>query len=424
MLVDGNEIGEKPKPWMFQDGGSIEFEHRASPAFPCEGETNAGDHCIKDRPKARRREGTKMATRVVVGMSGGVDSSVTALLLKQAGYDVIGVFMKNWDETDENGACTAEQDFEDVRRVCEQIGIPYYGVNFEREYEERVFQHFLEEFERGRTPNPDVLCNREIKFKELLACALDLGADYLATGHYAQVRREEDGSVALLRGRDKNKDQTYFLHMLTQAPLRRAMFPIGHLTKPEVRQIARDHGLHVAQKKDSTGICFIGERNFRAFLQQYLPAQPGLIEDVDGRVLGEHDGLMYYTIGQRKGLRLGGLPGRDPAPWFVVDKDLARNVLVVAQGHDHPRLYSRALTADTVSFVAEQPPAKRFRCTAKFRYRQDDQPVDVEMTGEDTCRVIFDEPQRAITPGQSVVFYDGEVCLGGGIIASREPVDE
>ncbi|ACV57988.1 tRNA 2-thiouridine(34) synthase MnmA [Alicyclobacillus acidocaldarius] len=365
-----------------------------------------------------------MATRVVVGMSGGVDSSVTALLLKQAGYDVIGVFMKNWDETDENGACTAEQDFEDVRRVCEQIGIPYYGVNFEREYEERVFQHFLEEFKRGRTPNPDVLCNREIKFKELLACALDLGADYLATGHYAQVRKDEDGTVALLRGRDKNKDQTYFLHMLTQAPLRRAMFPIGHLTKPEVRQIARDHGLHVAQKKDSTGICFIGERNFRAFLQQYLPAQPGLIEDVDGRVLGEHDGLMYYTIGQRKGLRLGGLPGRDPAPWFVVDKDLARNVLVVAQGHDHPRLYSRALTADTVSFVAERPPAKRFRCTAKFRYRQDEQPVEVEMTGEDTCRVIFDEPQRAITPGQSVVFYDGEVCLGGGIIASREPVDE
>ncbi|AEJ42910.1 tRNA(5-methylaminomethyl-2-thiouridylate)-methyl transferase [Alicyclobacillus acidocaldarius subsp. acidocaldarius Tc-4-1] len=361
---------------------------------------------------------------MVVGMSGGVDSSVTALLLKQAGYDVIGVFMKNWDETDENGACTAEQDFEDVRRVCEQIGIPYYGVNFEREYEKRVFQHFLEEFKRGRTPNPDVLCNREIKFKELLACALDLGADYLATGHYAQVRREEDGSVALLRGRDKNKDQTYFLHMLTQAPLRRAMFPIGHLTKPEVRQIARDHGLHVAQKKDSTGICFIGERNFRAFLQQYLPAQPGLIEDVDGRVLGEHDGLMYYTIGQRKGLRLGGLPGRDPAPWFVVDKDLARNVLVVAQGHDHPRLYSQALTADTVSFIAERPPAKRFRCTAKFRYRQDDQPVEVEMTGEDTCRVIFDEPQRAITPGQSVVFYDGEVCLGGGIIASREPVDE
>lgn len=365
-----------------------------------------------------------MATRVVVGMSGGVDSSVTALLLKQAGYDVIGVFMKNWDETDENGACTAEQDFEDVRRVCEQIGIPYYGVNFEREYEERVFQHFLEEFKRGRTPNPDVLCNREIKFKELLDCALDLGADYLATGHYARIERLDDGSVALLRGRDRNKDQTYFLHMLTQAPLKRAMFPIGHLTKAEVRQIARDHGLHVAQKKDSTGICFIGERNFRAFLKQYLPAQPGAIEDVDGNVLGRHDGLMYYTIGQRKGLGLGGLPGRDPAPWFVVDKDLARNVLVVAQGHDHPRLYSRALAADTVSFIAERPPAHRFRCTAKFRYRQDDQPVEVEMTGEDTCRVVFDEPQRAITPGQSVVFYDGDVCLGGGIIASREPADE
>ncbi|KRW92578.1 thiouridylase [Alicyclobacillus tengchongensis] len=362
-----------------------------------------------------------MATRVVVGMSGGVDSSVSALLLKQAGYDVVGVFMKNWDDTDENGHCTATQDFEDVARVCEHIGIPYYGVNFEREYEQRVFQYFLEEYERGRTPNPDVLCNKEIKFKELLERALDLGADYLATGHYAQLHTRADGSVELLRGADPNKDQTYFLHTLDQEPLRRAMFPIGHLQKAEVRQIARDHGLPTAAKKDSTGICFIGERNFRQFLSTYLPAQPGIIEDVDGNRIGQHEGLMYYTIGQRRGIGIGGLQEGSGDAWYVVDKDLERNVLIVAQGQDHPRLFATRLSASRLSFVAGRPPQPdTFRCTAKFRYRQSDQGVTVHMRNPDACDVVFDEPQRAITPGQSVVFYDGNVCLGGGIIETRE----
>ncbi len=362
--------------------------------------------------------------RVVVGMSGGVDSSVSALLLKRAGYDVIGVFMKNWDDTDEFGHCTATEDFEDVAHVCEQIGIPYYGVNFEREYEQRVFQYFLEEYERGRTPNPDVLCNKEIKFKELLDRALDLGADYLATGHYAQLRHNGDGTVELLRGADPNKDQTYFLHTLDQVPLKRAMFPIGGMQKPEVRAIAKEFGLSTATKKDSTGICFIGEKNFRQFLKTYLPAQPGMIEDTDGRVIGEHEGLMYYTIGQRRGIGIGGRNDSSGEAWYVADKDLARNVLIVAQGADHPRLFSTSLRASGLSFVDGKPPhPDEFRCTAKFRYRQDDQGVQVRMTGLDQCEVVFDTPQRAITPGQSVVFYDGEICLGGGIIESRQLVE-
>lgn len=358
--------------------------------------------------------------RVVVGMSGGVDSSVSALLLKQAGYDVIGVFMKNWDDTDDFGHCTATEDFEDVARVCEQIGIPYYGVNFEREYEQRVFQYFLDEYERGRTPNPDVLCNKEIKFKELLQRALDLGADFLATGHYAQTRQAADGRVELVRGADRNKDQTYFLNSLDQTPLRRAMFPIGHMDKPQVRAIATEYGLATATKKDSTGICFIGEKNFRSFLKTYLPAQPGLIEDTDGRVIGDHEGLMYYTMGQRRGIGIGGRQDGSGEAWFVVDKDLERNVLIVAQGLDHPRLFSTSLCASQLSFVSGMAPTtKSFHCTAKFRYRQEDQGVTVHLLDEFTCDVIFDEPQRAITPGQSVVFYADEVCLGGGIIESR-----
>ncbi|QQE80219.1 tRNA 2-thiouridine(34) synthase MnmA [Alicyclobacillus sp. SO9] len=358
---------------------------------------------------------TEHKTRIVVGMSGGVDSSVSALLLKEQGYDVIGVFMKNWDETDESGVCTAAEDFEDVERVCTQIGIPYYSVNFEQEYEEKVFSYFLEEYKKGRTPNPDVLCNREIKFKELLDKAMQLGADYLATGHYAQVVNDQ-GTYRLLRGADPGKDQTYFLHMLGQKALSRAMFPIGHLPKKEVRAIAERAGLATAAKKDSTGICFIGERNFRQFLSQYLPAQPGEIRTLTGDVKGLHQGLMYYTLGQRKGLGIGGSGTGEP--WFVVDKDMKNNVLYVAQGHNHPKLYSQALIAEDVNFIAENNSAGEFRCTAKFRYRQADQGVTVRQLSVQDNRwlVTFDEPQRAITPGQSVVFYSGDECMGGGII--------
>ena len=355
-------------------------------------------------------------TRVVVGMSGGVDSSVTAWLLKQQGYDVIGVFMKNWDDTDEFGHCTAAEDFADVRRVCEQIGIPYYSVNFEQEYQDRVFAYFLEEYQRGRTPNPDVLCNREIKFKELLEQALDLGADYLATGHYAQVT-ERDGQHHLLRAVDHNKDQTYFLSLLGQFPLSKTLFPLGHLTKPEVRALAEQANLATAKKKDSTGICFIGERNFNQFLSNFLPAQSGPMRTLAGELKGMHQGLMYYTIGQRKGLGIGGSAGTGE-PWFVIGKDLDSNTLYVEQGHDHPRLYATGLMATEISWVAGVPPTSgtSFTCTAKFRYRQPDQEVTVYLLPDNQCKVEFASPQRAITPGQAVVFYQGEECLGGGTI--------
>lgn len=362
-------------------------------------------------------------TRVVVGMSGGVDSSVTAYLLKQQGYDVIGIFMKNWDDTDEFGHCTAEEDFQDVRRVCEQIGIPYYTVNFEKEYMDKVFQYFLDEYKRGRTPNPDVMCNREIKFGELLAKVMDLGADYIATGHYAQVKFI-DGEYKLIRGADNNKDQTYFLNVLGQKQLSKTMFPIGHLPKPEVRKIAEEAGLYTAKKKDSTGICFIGERNFREFLQNYLPAKPGNIETVDGDVIGQHDGLMYYTLGQRQGLGIGGGHGKTGQPWFVVDKDLERNVLIVGEGSNHPRLYSSSLLATDVSWVSANKPTESFACTAKFRYRQPDQQVTVHIREGNTVEVVFAEPQKAVTPGQAVVFYDGEVCLGGGTIDKVRLIDK
>lgn len=352
--------------------------------------------------------------RVVVGMSGGVDSSVTALLLKRQGYDVIGVFMKNWDDTDENGVCTAEVDAEDVRRVCDQIGIPYYTVNFEEEYYDKVFEYFLDEYRRGRTPNPDVMCNREIKFGEFLQKALDLGADVIATGHYARVV-QEDGEYRLMRGVDGNKDQSYFLHALDQAQLSKAMFPIGHLPKPEVRRIAEEAGLATAKKKDSTGVCFIGERNFKEFLSQYLPAKPGDMVDIrTGEVKGRHDGLMYYTLGQRQGLGIGGSGTGEP--WFVADKDLERNVLYVVQGDKHPSLYSVGLTAGGVNWISPRKPEGPVRCTAKFRYRQADQGVTLTPQADGTYRVDFDEPQKAITPGQAVVFYDGDVCLGGGTI--------
>jgi tRNA-specific 2-thiouridylase len=360
------------------------------------------------------RHADPASVRIVVGMSGGVDSSVAALLLKRQGYDVIGLFMKNWDETDENGVCTADLDAEDVRRVCDRIGIPYYTINFEAEYRDKVFAHFLDEYRKGRTPNPDVLCNREIKFGEFLQAALQLGADAIATGHYARLGFA-DGEVRLLRSADPNKDQTYFLHQLDQSQLSRALFPIGHLTKPEVRRLAEEAGLPTAHKKDSTGICFIGERNFRAFLRQYLPAQPGDMVDLDtGEIKGRHEGLMYYTIGQRQGLGIGGSGTGEP--WFVADKDLERNILYVVQGERHPALYATGLKAGGVNWISPHRPSGPFRCTAKFRYRQPDQGVTVTPHEDGLWDVTFDTPQRAITPGQAVVFYDGETCLGGGTI--------
>ncbi|WP_078552685.1 tRNA 2-thiouridine(34) synthase MnmA [Bacillus alkalicellulosilyticus] len=351
-------------------------------------------------------------TRVVVGMSGGVDSSVTAYLLKEQGYDVIGIFMKNWDDTDENGFCTATEDYEDVIQVCNQIGIPYYAVNFEKQYWEKVFTYFLDEYRGGRTPNPDVMCNKEIKFKAFLQHALALGADYVATGHYARVELR-DGEYQLIRGIDESKDQTYFLNALSQEQLSKVMFPIGHLPKKEVRRIAEEADLATAKKKDSTGICFIGERNFKEFLSSYLPAQPGPMLTLDGGKKGEHDGLMYYTLGQRHGLGIGG----SGEPWFVIAKDLEKNILYVGQGYHHPGLYSDALTAIKPNWISEKVDVSEpFHCTAKFRYRQPDQGVTVTIVDEHTVKVTFDERQRAITPGQAVVFYDGDVCLGGATI--------
>lgn len=352
-------------------------------------------------------------TKVVIGMSGGVDSSVAALLLKEQGYDVVGIFMKNWDETDDLGYCTSAEDYEDVRRVCDQIGIPYYSVNFEKEYWDRVFTYFLDEYKNGRTPNPDVMCNKEIKFKAFLDHAMKLGADYLATGHYAQVDYN-DGEYRLLRGADNNKDQTYFLNQLNQYQVSKAMFPVGHLQKKELRKIAEEANLATATKKDSTGICFIGERDFKEFLSNYLPAQPGEIRSLDGQVKGTHDGLMHYTLGQRKGLGIGG--SGTGQPWFVASKDLEKNILYVVQGDDHSSLYTFGLIATDINWISKKEIPSNFRCTAKFRYRQKDQGVTVHIQSDNTCKVMFDEPQKAITPGQAVVFYDGDICLGGAII--------
>jgi tRNA-specific 2-thiouridylase len=350
-------------------------------------------------------------TRVVVGMSGGVDSSVAALLLKQQGYDVIGIFMKNWDDTDENGVCTATEDYDDVIRVCNQIGIPYYAVNFEKQYWDKVFTYFLEEYKAGRTPNPDVMCNKEIKFKAFLEHAINLGADYVATGHYARVVYR-DGEYKMLRGLDENKDQTYFLNQLSQEQLSKVLFPIGDLEKSKVREIAKEAGLATATKKDSTGICFIGERNFKEFLSNYLPAKKGNMETFDGEVKGTHEGLMYHTIGQRHGLGIGG----SGEPWFAIGKDLKRNVLYVGQGFHHEKLYSNAIIANKVSWVSNKAKPAEFECTAKFRYRQEDHKVTVRLLDNEQVQVIFHEPIRAVTPGQSAVFYQGDECLGGGTI--------
>ncbi|WP_018924138.1 tRNA 2-thiouridine(34) synthase MnmA [Salsuginibacillus kocurii] len=351
--------------------------------------------------------------RVVVGMSGGVDSSVAALMLKEQGYEVIGIFMKNWDDTDEFGVCTATQDYEDVIRVCNEIDIPYYAVNFEKQYWDQVFTYFLEEYKAGRTPNPDIVCNKEIKFRAFLDHALSLGADYLATGHYAQVLRPAEEEVQMARGVDHNKDQTYFLSQLTNGQLKHVMFPLGHMTKAEVREKAKEHGLATAEKKDSTGICFIGERNFKEFLKTYIPAQPGEMQTPAGEVKGTHEGLMYYTLGQRQGLGIGG----SGEPWFVLDKDLERNILIVGQGYHHPGLYSVGLYAANMNWVNEDLASEEpKRCTAKFRYRQPDQEVIVHPDENGERYIEFIEPQRAVTPGQAVVLYDGEICLGGGTI--------
>lgn len=351
--------------------------------------------------------------RIVVGMSGGVDSSVAALLLKRAGHEVIGVFMKNWEEKDDNGVCTSETDWADVRGVCEKIDIPYYAVNFVKEYYDRVFSYFLDEYRRGRTPNPDVLCNREIKFKAFLDFAMKLGADRLATGHFCQLGDAADGKKLLLRGADGNKDQSYFLYMLGQNALEKAMFPVGGLTKAQVREIAEEAGLANSQKKDSTGVCFIGERHFKPFLQQFLPAQPGNMRTLEGKVVGRHDGLMYYTLGQRRGLGIGGAGNGER--WFVLAKDMARNELIVTQGADHPLLYSKNAVGTDATWISGEAPAGEFDCTCKYRYRQPDQAVHVSVRENGQVLVTARERQRAVTPGQSMVFYQGEVCLGGAI---------
>jgi tRNA-specific 2-thiouridylase len=355
----------------------------------------------------------------IVGMSGGVDSSVAALLLHQQGYDVSGLFMKNWDDDDPEYPCTAKDDAMDAMDVCETIGISMDAITFIEEYRDRVFKLFLNEYEKGRTPNPDILCNKEIKFKAFLDYAMAHGATYIATGHYAQVK-EENGEFKLLKAADHNKDQTYFLYTLGQAQLSRTLFPLGQLTKPEVRKIAGDAGLATCDKKDSTGICFIGERDFKRFLNRFLKTQPGDMRTPEGEVVGKHDGLMFYTIGQRQGLGIGGRKGSEGDAWFVADKNLADNILIVVQGHDHPLLFSEKLWAQDLHWVAGAAPSSNtFRCTAKTRYRQQDQPCVVEILNADACLVTFDQAQRAITPGQSVVFYDGNECLGGGIIEKR-----
>ncbi len=354
---------------------------------------------------------------IIVGLSGGVDSSVTTLLLQKQGYQVEALFMKNWEEDDDAEYCAAAVDLKDAESVAQSLGVALHRVNFSAEYWDRVFEHFLAEYKAGRTPNPDILCNKEIKFKAFLEYAQRLGADHIATGHY--VRRDiVDGRYRLLKGRDAEKDQSYFLYTLGQEQLQHALFPIGELNKSEVRELAERHQLITHNKKDSTGICFIGERKFKEFLSRYLPAQPGNIETPEGEIIGQHSGLMYYTLGQRQGLGIGGVAGYPDEPWFVVDKDLQRNTLIAAQGHDHPLLFSQSLEASQLHWVSGEPPSAPYRCRAKVRYRQQDQGCTITHLADDHCKVKFDQPQRAVTAGQSVVFYDGEACLGGGIIES------
>jgi len=355
-------------------------------------------------------------------MSGGVDSSVAALLLIEQGYDVEGLFMKNWEEDDDTEYCAAAVDLKDASDICDTLGIKLHTINFSGEYWDRVFQHFLDEYSAGRTPNPDILCNKEIKFRAFLEHAQTLGAEKIATGHYARVR-ETDGKTQLLRGCDNNKDQSYFLHALNQHQLSHTLFPIGEFDKPYIRELAKKNNLITYDKKDSTGICFIGERRFNTFLEKYLPAKPGEIHSVDGENIGTHNGLMYYTLGQRKGLGIGGLKDGDEEPWYVVEKDLLNNILRVAQGHNHPAMFHNTLEASQINWIGEDEPADSARLTAKIRYRQSDQACLLTKIDDSRYKVVFDEAQRAITPGQSVVFYQGEVCLGGGVIEAMLNVE-
>lgn len=358
---------------------------------------------------------TPSATRVIVGLSGGVDSSVSALLLKQQGYAVEALFMKNWEEDDTEEYCSASADLADAQAVCDKLNLKLHTVNFAAEYWDNVFAYFLAEYKAGRTPNPDILCNREIKFKAFLDYALTLGADYIATGHYAQILKKQP-YYYLCKGADPNKDQSYFLYTLGQTPLARSLFPVGHLTKPEVRKIAKEAGLTTHAKKDSTGICFIGERKFKDFLSRYLPAQPGSIETPEGKIIGQHEGLMYYTLGQRQGLQIGGRNDSEAKPWYVAKKDVARNALIVVQGHEHPLLFSRSLHCSQVSWISGKMPSLPLICSAKTRYRQIEQTCTITLCDENNFQVDFTTPQWAVTPGQSVVFYQGDTCLGGGII--------
>ena len=360
------------------------------------------------------------AQKVIVGMSGGVDSSVSALRLIEAGYEVEGLFMKNWEEDDGTEYCTAIEDLADASSVCDRLGIPLHEANFAAEYWDNVFAHFLAEYEAGRTPNPDVLCNREIKFKLFRDYATLLGADHIATGHYARLTHDGD-TVQLRKGLDANKDQTYFLQSVTASQLSNCLFPVGDLDKPVVREMAEAAGLPTHGKKDSTGICFIGERRFADFLRQYLPAQPGLIENYEGEVIGEHQGLMYHTIGQRQGLGIGGQRDAENLPWYVVEKRVADNVLVVAQGNEHPALFHNAMTVADLSWVNEAP-SSGSTCGVKTRYRQPDQEAIATQMGDDEWQVAFKTPQRAVTPGQWACFYNGDICLGGGVIKARERV--
>jgi tRNA-specific 2-thiouridylase len=348
-------------------------------------------------------------------MSGGVDSSVAAYLLKEQGYTVEGLFMKNWEEDDSEEYCSAAVDLADAQQVCDRLGIPLHAVNFATEYWDRVFEYFLAEYRAGRTPNPDILCNREIKFRAFLDFALSLGADHIATGHYVQSRRH-NGNTELLRGLDQNKDQSYFLYSLSSDQLSPALFPVGALQKPRVREIAAEQGFDVSAKKDSTGICFIGERKFKDFLERFIPAQPGEIHDLNGNRIGEHSGLMFYTMGQRQGLGIGGMQNASEDPWFVAGKDLENNALIAVQGHDHPALFHTHCHIQELHWINAAPESRTDQLSAKIRYRQQDQACKIIETDGGNATIAFDQPQRAVTPGQSLVFYHDELCLGGGVI--------